>query len=126
MSFNNNLYTNFRVVFFMSMNGNEVLVKAVLKAADFLEVSQDDLVTVLGVDLRLSCNSEIDPISESGQRALILIRIFKSLHALNGNDIRLIQHFMKNFNKGTGGIPAEQIKDSEGLIAVLTFLEILK
>ena len=110
----------------MSMNENEVLAKAVLKSAEFLNVDQDDLVTILGVDLRLSCNSEIDPISESGQRALILIRIFKSLHALNGNDIRLIQHFMKNFNKGKGGIPVEQIKDSEGLIAVLTFLEILK
>ncbi len=111
---------------FMVINENKVLAKAVLKAADFLSVSQDDLVTILGVDLRLSCNSELNVTSESGQRGLILIRIFKSLYALNGNDIEQVQHFMKNFNKGTDGIPAEQIKDSEGLIVVLTFLELVK
>lgn len=110
----------------MSMNGNEVLVKAVLKAADFLEISQDDLVTVLGVDLRLSCNSELDPTSESGHKALLLIRIFNLLYSLNGGDSEWIQHFMENYNEGTGGIPAEQINDSEGLIKVLKFVEVIK
>lgn len=110
----------------MSVNKNKVLAKSVLKVADLLKVSQDDLVTILGIDLRLSCNSELDPKSESGKRALILIRIFKLLYALSGNDVSQIQHFMKNFNKGTSGIPAEQIKDPESLIAVLEFLEIVK
>ncbi|WP_228147024.1 hypothetical protein [Acinetobacter sp. ANC 4204] len=82
----------------MNLNENEVLLKAVLKVTDLLNVSQDDLTTILGIDFRLICNSELDPKSESGKRALILIRIFKSLDALNGNDIRLNQHFMKNFN----------------------------
>lgn len=61
----------------MNLNENEVLLKAVLKVTDLLNVSQDDLTTILGIDFRLICNSELDPKSESGKRALILIRIFK-------------------------------------------------
>lgn len=111
------------------MNSNGVLAKGILNAADQLGLGLDQLGLVLGVDynmiLQLKANQELDPASKQGQQALLLIRIFQSLYALNGGNIEWIRHFMNSPNLITGGIPIEQIQQKAGLIKVLESVQSL-
>lgn len=98
-----------------------VLAKAALRAGQALGLTQEQTANVIGLDQ--SCfNPGIDPQKATGQRALMLIRIFQNLDALVGSDPVLIKCWMKGRNQGTNGIPAEQMQTSEGLEKVLGYL----
>jgi len=107
----------------MAVDRKTVLAKAVLKAAEQLGLDQDSLSVIIGTDLRSSNKLELDPDSEPGNRAIFLIRIYRSLYALNGGNLAWMQRFMKSPNRATGGIPSEQIKTYTGLLKVLRFLD---
>jgi hypothetical protein len=104
------------------MNRDKLLAKAVLNAAKKLELESNQLAKVLGVDhstiLQLKT---LDPESEQGERALILIQIFRSLYALSGGNANWIQRFMRSPNRMTGGIPIEQVQNETGLIKVFEY-----
>lgn len=106
---------------------DRVLAKAVLRAAEQLGLSQTALAEVLGVHrttiTQLKKNLRLDPNSKQGELALLLIRLARALFALTGGDQKWIQHFMRTFNRVTGGIPAEQVTRLEGLFAVLRFVD---
>ncbi|MCO6798154.1 MbcA/ParS/Xre antitoxin family protein, partial [Pseudomonas aeruginosa] len=118
-----NLRAFWRQGFYMMADRKIVLAKAVLKAAEQLSLDPDSLSVIIGIDLRLSNKLELDPESEQGNRAILLIRIYRSLYALNGGNLAWMQRFMKSPNTATGGIPSEQIKTYAGLIKVLQFLD---
>ena len=65
----------------------------------------------------------IDPDSEQGKRALSLIRISIALEMLNGGNVEMIHHFMRNKNFLTRGVPVEQVQHPEGLVQILEFVE---
>ena len=101
-----------------------VLAKAVLRAANILGLSEQRLKKVLKI-YHSSTIAELDPMSEAGQRALILIRIFQCLYSLSGSEERVIKKFMLNNNNLTKGIPIEQIEQESGLIEVLEYIQSL-
>ena len=68
----------------------------------------------------------IDPGTKSGQLALLMVRIYRSLYALMGGDKDNMRHFMRTPNHGTGGVPAEQIRDVEGLVRVCHYLDAIR
>ena len=107
----------------MAADRKIVLAKAVLKAAEQLDLDSENLSVILGTDLRLSNKLELDPESEPGNRAILLIRIYKALYAANGGNLAWMQRFMKSPNRATGGIPSEQIKTYTGLLKVLRYLD---
>ncbi|WP_339118322.1 MbcA/ParS/Xre antitoxin family protein [Halomonas sp. BMC6] len=106
---------------------DQVLAKAVLRAAEQLRLSQSALADVLGVHrttiTQLKKNLKLDPNSKQGELALLLIRLARALFALTGGDQLWIQHFMRTPNRATGGVPAEQVTRLEGLFAVLRFVD---
>jgi len=104
-----------------------VLAKAVLRAAEQLGLSQSELARVLGTHRtavsRLKNKQRLDPASKQGELALLLIRMARALSAFTGGDAAWTTHFMRNHNRVTHGVPAEQIGTIEGLVRVLQFVD---
>lgn len=64
----------------------------------------------------------LDPESAPAMRARDVIRVYLSLQALVGDNPPVIRHWMRGYNRGTRGVPAEQIQSAEGLAAILGYL----
>lgn len=107
-----------------------VLAKAVLRAADQLGLRQAELARALGLHRtaisRLKQSATLDPASKTGELALLLIRIARSLSALTGGDEAWIRHFMRTPNQLSGGIPLQQIETIQGLVTVLQLVDALR
>lgn len=107
-----------------------VLAKAVLSAAEQLDLKQVQLAAILGVHRtaisRLKNNPELDPASKQGELALLLIRLSRALYALTGGDTDWMRHFLNTPNRVTGGIPVEQIGSISGLVSVLQFVDAIR
>jgi len=107
-------------------NKTEILTKALLNAAQEMGVSTTDLGRVIGKDRTTISRGGIAPDTKSGELALMLIRSYRSLFALVGGDPEHIRHWMHVFNKGTQGIPAEQILNVQGLARVTSYLDAMR
>jgi hypothetical protein len=106
-------------------NRREVLSKALLAAGHELGLTQAELGQVVGRD-RSTLIRGIDPRSKAGELALLLIRVYRSLHVLVGGDPKAIAHWMHTENRHTGGVPAEQIKSVPGLARVVEYLDAIR
>lgn len=104
---------------------NEVLAEATLKAGSSLGLTQSDIAQIIGRSrsrLRASIRKE----DKSGELALLLIRVYRSLFALVDGNINDMQHWMNTMNRGTGGIPREQVLSVQGLSRVLIYLDAIR
>jgi len=105
----------------MNSGDAALLGKAYINAGELMGLSNTDLERVIGCDIVQDLL--INPQSKEGELAIYFIRIFKKLFGqLNGSKEEM-QLWMKGFNKGTKGIPLEQIMDKEGLYFVMSYLE---
>jgi hypothetical protein len=103
---------------------SELLLQAVLRAANELELNRTALARVLGKDRStLNRAKGIDPASKTGELALLLIRLYRSLSALVGHDRLQLRHWFHTANRHTGGVPAEQVQRTEGLVEVVHYLD---
>ena len=102
-----------------------VLTKALLNAGKAMGLSQAELGEVVGRD-RTSLRRGLAPASKSGELALLLIRIYRSLHVLVGGKPGDIRHWMSVANLHTGGVPREQVKSVQGLTRVLEYLDAMR
>ena len=104
-----------------------MLLQAVLRAADELELSRTTLAKVLGKDRSTFTRATgIDPTSKTGELALLLIRLYRSLSVLVGNDRKLLRHWFHTANRHTGGVPAEQVQRTEGLVEIVHYLDAMR
>lgn len=107
-----------------------VLAKALLNVSEELNLKSSELADALGVDRsaisRIRKNMTLDPESKKGEIALHLIRIARALHALTNGDREWMQSFMRSENKGTGGIPAKQIANLDGLMRVVRYVDAMR
>lgn len=107
-----------------------VLAKAVLNAAKQLGLTQAQLANVLGIHRtavsRIKSTQTLSPHSKQGELALLLIRVARALHVLTGGDAVWIKQFMHHENLATGGIPAEQVQQIQGLVQVLNFVDAMR
>lgn len=104
-----------------------VLAKAVLSAAEQLDLKQVQLAAILGVHrTAISRLKNLDPASKQGELALLLIRLSRALYALTGGDTDWMRHFLNTPNRVTGGIPVEQIESISGLVSVLQFVDAIR
>lgn len=104
---------------------NRVLAKAVLRAGEAMGLSQTDVGRIIGKDRSSISRFGIDPTSKPGELALLLVRCFRSLHALVGGDAEAMKHWMKTDNRRLG-IPREQIRSVQGLVDVVAYLDALR
>lgn len=105
----------------------EILAKAIFNACKILNITDDQLAIIIGVNSGVLIQSKgksiIELTSEETELALLLISISITLSILTDGDVDWINHFMQSHNTETGGIPIKQIENRDGLIKVLTFLE---
>ena len=62
------------------------------------------------------------PLSD-GELALLLIRLSRSLSVLVGNDPLQLRHWFHTANRHTGGVPAEQVQRTDGLVEIVHDLD---
>ena len=99
-----------------------------LRSSELLGLSRAVLARVLGVSeagvSRLASGARtIDPASKEGELALLLVRLYRSLDALVGNDAEQRCRWLESYNRGVNGRPVELIERAEGLAGVLAYLD---
>src|SRR3954466_1275287 len=92
-----------------------VLTKAVLRAAELLELSSASLARILGVSEAsvsrlVSGARSIDPASKEGELALLLVRVYRSLDALVGADAVQRKAWLHSPNQALAAKPVELIQ----------------
>lgn len=104
----------------------QVLATAFLNAGKELGLSQSVLTTMIGRDRSSISRSGIDPETKSGELALLLIRVYRSLFALMGGDNVQMKHWMHTANRHIDGVPANQVLKIQGLVGVIQYLDAMR
>lgn len=105
-----------------------VLAKATLRASNQLGLNGAALAKTLGVSestISRMVNEEktIEPGSKTGELAILLVRVFRSLDALVGSESSTRLAWMTSRNKALSGIPSELVLKTDGLVRVLNYLD---
>jgi hypothetical protein len=105
-----------------------VLAKATTRAAALLGLSGAALSRVIGsseptVSRVLRGERPLMPGSKEGELAALLVRVYRSLDALVGNDDGKRAAWMNSHHHALGGVPKELIQSVEGLVATLNYLD---
>lgn len=105
---------------------SEVVSKAVVRAADDLGLNGSQLALIVGLSeatvsrvRRGSCL-----ISASGKTyelALMLIRTHQSLMKINAGNVAQVRTWMQSPSRELKAVPAEKIRDIQGLVTVSTY-----
>jgi transcriptional regulator with XRE-family HTH domain len=108
-----------------------VLAKAVSRASALLGLSGAALARVIGVSEPtvsriLRGLRPLHPGSKEGELAALLVRVYRSLDALVGNDDGKRAAWMGSHNTALGGVPRELIQTAEGLAGTLSYLDGLR
>jgi hypothetical protein len=108
-----------------------VLAKASHRAAGLLGLNGAALARVLGVSeatvSRIGRGERtLAPESKEGELALLLVRLYRSLDALVGNDPTKRLAWMRSPNDALHGVPAELILTAQGLVATVAYLDAMR
>ena len=104
-----------------------VLSKAVVRAAERVGVSRQLLGKVLGVSpatiSRLHGGAyQLDPGRKEWEFALLLVRAFRSLDSIVGDEATA-RRWLASDNRGLNGRPLELLASTEGLVRVVQYLD---
>lgn len=109
---------------------SQILAMAITNLKELLTISSDDLGQIIGVHRntidRLLKKGEINPQNKEGQFSLLLIRIYRSLFALNGGNNQAIKHWLTTKNRHVQGVPLEEMKTILGLSRVVNYLDAIR
>jgi len=108
-----------------------VLTKALLRAADLLELSSAALARILGVSEAsvsrlVSGARSVAPESKEGELALLLVRVYRSLDALVGTDAAQRKAWLQSHNRALNGRPVDLIQRADGLVSVVNYLDAMR
>ena len=108
-------------------DSSQILSKAVTRAAERLGISRALLAMVLGVSpatvTRLySGQYKLDERRKEWEFALLFVRVFRSLDSIVGDEITA-RMWMNSENRGLNGKPIELIRETEGLVRVIHYLD---
>ncbi|QRY78991.1 DUF2384 domain-containing protein [Pseudomonas sp. PDNC002] len=106
-----------------------VLAKAVLTAREHLAMTQQELAAIVGVDRSAVSRWKQGGLrvdSKTGELALLLVRIYRSLFALFGGNLEDMRHFLRTANHHLGGAPLELMEQVQGLVAVVEYLDAIR
>ena len=109
---------------------SEVLSKALLSSKEHLGLTNAELGDIIGKDrtyfTRLRNQGVLEPESKEGELALHLIRIYRSLFALEGGDFEAMEEWLNTPNKHLNAVPKELLKNVQGLIQVTEYLDAMR
>jgi hypothetical protein len=105
-----------------------VLSRAMLRAADVLEIPRAQLADVIGlsaptVSRIASGQKTLDPDSKPWQLAALFVRLFRSLDAIVGSDDEAARAWLRSENLALGGVPLDLIYDPAGLVRTVDYLD---
>jgi uncharacterized protein (DUF2384 family) len=108
-------------------NPAAVLSKAVARAAERLDISRALLARILGVSpptvTRLySGQYTLDERRKEWEFALLFVRVFRSLDSIVGNE-QTARQWLKSENRALNGRPVDLIRQTEGLVRVVHYLD---
>jgi transcriptional regulator with XRE-family HTH domain len=112
----------------IGVDAGMVLAKATSRACVLLGLRGAALARVIGVSEPtvsrvLNGDRPLNPASKEGELAALLVRVFRSLDALVGNDDQKRLAWMKSHNQALAGVPLQLIEKAEGLVATLAYLD---
>jgi len=104
-----------------------VLSKAIARAAERLYISRSLLAKVLGVSpatiTRLYGGEyQLDQRRKEWEFALLFVRAFRSLDSIVGDETTA-RKWLNSENRGLNGRPIELIRNTEGLVRVVQYLD---
>lgn len=105
-----------------------VLAKAVGRAAAQLGLSGAALARIIGVSEAtvsrvVNGDRPLPPNTKEGELGALLVRTYRSLDALVGNDADKRLVWMNSRNRALNGVPRELVVTAEGLCAVVAYLD---
>ena len=98
----------------------KIIAKALSNVSIRLGINANDLTEIVGDFEPFSDMSED---SETSKRALLVLRIYKSLQSEFRCDFEQMQRWLTTDNDAAGGVPIAQMKTPEGLREVVQYLE---
>ena len=105
----------------------KVLTKAVIRAAQALELSQSKVARTLGVSdptvSRMFTDKYLlDPARKEWELAALFVRLWRSLDSIVASDEKA-RAWLNGENRALGARPVELLGSAEGLIRVLHYLD---
>lgn len=111
-------------------DADAVLAKALLNVRMQLGLSQQELADIVGVHRsaisRWQDSGGLRVQSKTGELALLLVRVYRSLFALLGGDLTDIRHFLRTDNHHLGGVPLQLMQQVQGLVRVVEYLDAIR
>ncbi len=109
----------------------EVLTKALINLVKFYNLTGKQLSIILGISeatvTRLNDGKKlITPDTKEGEMALLLIRIYRSLNALLGNNHEKAIAWLNSKNSYFSQAPIEHMKTITGLVDVINYLDAMR
>ena len=109
---------------------SQVLAVALENLKEILQLSNEDLSSIIKVHRntlgRQLKNKGIDPKSAEGELSILLIRVYRSLFALNGGNNEAIRHWLNTDNHHIQGVPIEHMKNILGLTKIVNYLDAIR
>lgn len=108
-----------------------VLTKAIINLANFYNLTGKDLSDIIGISesttTRLNQGKKfISPNSKEGEMALLLLRVYRGLNSLIGNNHDKAKIWLNSFNSYFNKKPIEQLKTVSGLVDVVNYLDAMR
>jgi uncharacterized protein (DUF2384 family) len=105
-----------------------VLSKAVVRAAEFLEISDKALAKTLGLSAASISRMKrgtyvLSPDSKPFELGQLFVRLFRSLDAITGSDDAASRSWLQGRNTVLNGRPIDLIQSLTGLTAVLFYVD---
>ena len=108
------------------LNQSAVVAKALLRASDFMNIKKKELAAMMKINqstLTRALNNGIEPQSLKGEVGLMVIRVYRSLSALSGNNHDFMTHFLRTNNKYFNAKPIDVMQSMEGLVMLNNYLD---
>ena len=105
-----------------------VLTGAVLRACALLEITQSSLALILGLSpstISRMANGAytLDDEKKEWELGALFVRLFRSLDAVIGSNDSSARGWLNGENSGLAGRPIELIRNTEGLVRVVQYLD---
>ena len=105
----------------------QLVAQACVRAAQVLGLSKEELSAVVGKHRTTIDRTGLDPKTKEGELALLLLRVYRSLHALCGGDRDLMRHWIEQPNHHLSEKPPRLLlMRIEGLNHVANYLDALR
>lgn len=105
----------------------QLVAEACGRAAQALGLSKEKLSSVVGKHRTTIERSGLDPKTKEGELALLLLRVYRSLHVIYGGDHALMRHWITQPNHAFADQPPLPLLSRiEGLTRVANYLDALR